>query len=167
VAASRQQEQGCRAPDTTQCVTRCKNGENCEVDVFRCYCTQSRAARNRRNVNSKSSLPELALLLTARSPFNPAAFLTHQKWRGMRNARILSLWYLVVRSTQQENVNSKSSLPELALLFSARSPVSPTALWTPERWRTMRNAPFALLWHSATRGRQQEKYLPVSQVCQS
>ena len=40
VAASRQQEQGCKAPDMTQCVTRCKNGEICEVDVFRCYSTQ-------------------------------------------------------------------------------------------------------------------------------
>ena len=31
----------------------------------------------------------------------------------------------------------------------------------------MRNAPFAFLWHSATRGRQQEKYSLVSQGCQS
>jgi len=54
-------------------------GEKCEVDVFRCYGTQSRAACNRRYVNSKSSLPELALLLSAQSPVNPAAFLIHQK----------------------------------------------------------------------------------------
>ena len=65
VAASRQQEQGSRARDTTKCVTRCKNGVNCEVCVFRCYDTQSRAASNRRTVYSKSSLPQLALLLSA------------------------------------------------------------------------------------------------------
>ena len=120
VAASRQQEQGCRAPDTTQCVTRCKNGEKCEVDVFRCHGTQSRAARNRRNVNSKSSLPQLALLLSARSPVNPAAVLIHQKWRGVRNA--------------------------------------------PFAWPAARGR---VLWHSATRGRQQEKYSLVSWGCQS
>ena len=102
-----------RMYNETQCVTRCKNGEKCEVDAFRCYGTQSRGARNRRNVNSKSSLPERALLLSARLPVNPVAFRVHQKWRGMRNA------------------------------------------------------PFALLWHSATRGRQQEKYSPVSRGCQS
>jgi len=65
VAASRQQEPGSRARDTTKCVTRYKNGEKCQVCVFRCYGTQSRAASNRRTVNSKSSLPELALLLSA------------------------------------------------------------------------------------------------------
>ena len=75
MAASRQQEPGSRARDTTTCVTRYKNGEKCEVCIFRCYGTQSRAASNRRTVNSKSSLPELALLLSARSPVSPAAFL--------------------------------------------------------------------------------------------
>ena len=113
VAASRQHEQGCRAPDTTECVIRCTNGEKCEVDIFRCYGTQSRTARNGRNVNNKSSLPWVALLLSAQSTVNPAAFLIHQKWRGVRKV------------------------------------------------------PFAWLWHSATRGRQQEKYLPVSRGCQS
>ena len=39
----------------------------------------SRAARNRRNANDKSSLLELARLLSARSPVRPAGFLTHQK----------------------------------------------------------------------------------------
>jgi hypothetical protein len=33
--------------------------------------------------------------------------------------------------------------------------------------RKMRNAPFALLWHSVARGQQQEKYSPVSRVCES
>ena len=102
VAASRQQEQGCRAPDTTQRVTRCKNGEKCEVCVFSCYGTQSHAASNRRTVNSKSSMPELALLLSARSPVSPAAFLIRQKWREMRNARFPLLWHWVARGKQQE-----------------------------------------------------------------
>jgi len=167
VAASRQQEQGCRTPDTTQCVTRCKNGEKCEVCVFRCYGTQARAARNRIKINSKSSPPELALLLSARSPVSPATFIIHQKWREMRSARILLLWYLVARGKQQENVNSKSSLPELALVLSARSPISPAAFLTSEKWRKMRNAPFVVLWHSVACGKQQEKYSPVSRVCQS
>jgi len=107
VAASREQEQGCKAPDTTQC----KIGEN--VNWTSSYGTQSRAARNRRNVNDKSSLPELALFLSVRSPVSPAAFLIHQKWRGVRNA------------------------------------------------------PFAWLQYSATRGRQQEKYSPVNRGCES
>jgi len=84
-----------------------------DVKWTSCYGTQSRAARNRKNVNSKSRLPQLALLLSARSPVSPAAFLIHPKWRGVRNA------------------------------------------------------PFAWLWHSATRGRQQEKHSPVSRGCQS
>ena len=112
---SRWQQAGNTSKDAgllTQC-GRSANGEKCEVDVFRCYGTQSRAACNRRNVNSKSSLPELALWLSARSPVDPTAFLIHQKWRGARNA------------------------------------------------------PFALLWHSATRGRQQEKYSPVNRGCES
>jgi len=119
------------------------------VYVFRCYGTQSRAACNRRKVNSQSSLPELALLLSARSPVSPATFLIHQKWLEMRNARMSLLWYLVARGKQQENVNSKSSLSELALLLSVRTPSSPAAFLTPERWRKMQNAPFALLWHSS------------------
>jgi len=107
VAASREQEQGCKAPDMTQS----KFGEN--VKWMSCYSTQSRAARNRKNVNDKSNLPELALVLSAWLPVSPAAFFMHQKWRGVRNA------------------------------------------------------PFAWLWHSATRGRQKEKYSPVIQGCQS
>jgi len=102
VAASRQEEQGSRARDTTKCVTRCKNGVNCEVCVFCCYCTQSRVASNRRTVYSKSSLPELALMLSARSPVNPAAFLVRQKWREMRNTRFSLLWHSVARRKQQE-----------------------------------------------------------------
>jgi len=74
---------------------------------------------------------------------------------------------LVARGKQQEDVNSKSSLPELALMLSAQSPISPAAFLTPERWRKMRNAPFAVLWHSVAHGKQQEKYSPVSRVCQS
>jgi len=81
------------------------------------YGTQSRAACNRKNVNSKSRLPELALLLSARSTDSPATFLIHPKLRGMRNSLILLLWYLVALSKRQANVNSKSSLSELALLF--------------------------------------------------
>ena len=91
-----------RARDTTKCVTRCKNGVNCEVCVFRCYSTQSRAASNRRTVYSKSSLPQLALLLSARSPVSPAAFLIHQKWREMRNTRFSLLWHSIARRKQQE-----------------------------------------------------------------
>jgi len=94
--------QGSRARDTTKCVTRCKNGEKCEVCVFSCYGTQSHAASNRRTVNSKSSMPELALLLSARSPVSPAAFLIRQKWREMRNARFPLLWHWVARGKQQE-----------------------------------------------------------------
>jgi len=102
VAASRQQEQGSRPRDTTKCVTRCQNGVNCKVCVFRCYDIQSCAASNRRTVCSKSSLPELALLLSARSPVSPAAFFSRQKWREMRNTRFSLLWHSVARRKQQE-----------------------------------------------------------------
>ena len=76
----------------------------------------------------------------------------------MQNARISLLWYLIARGKQQEKVNSKSSLPELALLLSARSRVSPAAFLTPEKWRKMRNAPLTLLWHLVACSKQQEKY---------
>ena len=118
MAASRQQEQGSRARDTTNCVTRCKNGVNCEVCIFRCYGTQSCATGNRRTVYSQSSLPELALLLSARSPVGPAAFLTRQKWRETRNARFSFSWHSVARVKQQEMmmiafITIKSSLVPL------------------------------------------------------
>jgi len=79
-----------------------QNGEKCEVSVFRYYGTQSRAASNRRTVNSKSSLPELAHLLSARLPVGPAAFLIRKKWREMRNVPISLLWYLVGRQAAGE-----------------------------------------------------------------
>ena len=107
VAASRKQEQGCKAPDMTQS----KLGEN--VRWMSCYSTQSRAARNRRNVNDKVKSARASPPAFSSIASQPTAFLVHQKWRGVRNA------------------------------------------------------PFAWLWHSATRGRQKEKYSPVIQGCQS
>ena len=70
--ASRQQEQGSRARDTTKCVTRCKNGEKCKVCVFRCYGTQSRARRkhqenSQQQVKSARASP-LACSLIASQP---------------------------------------------------------------------------------------------------
>jgi len=64
--------------------------------------SRARAASTRRTVNSKSSLSELALLLAARSPVSPAAFLIRQKWREMPNARFPLLWHPVARGKQQE-----------------------------------------------------------------
>ena len=70
-----------------------KDGEKCEMRAFRRYGIWSRVASSRRPVNSKSSLPELALLLSARSPVSPAAFLASEKWRKMRSARFSLLWH--------------------------------------------------------------------------
>jgi len=81
-----------------------QNGEKCEVSVFRYYGTQSRAASNRRTVNSKSSLPELAHLLSAQLPVGPATFLTKFAKNGekckMCQFRCYGIWS---GGKQQEN----------------------------------------------------------------
>jgi len=107
---SRWQQAGNKSKDTGLLTRhnawRGANGEKCEVDVFRCCSIQSRAACNRRNVNSKSNLPELALLLSARSPVNPETFLIHQK--GVWNAPFAWLLHLATPCKKQEKYSAVS-----------------------------------------------------------
>jgi len=92
------------------------------MHVLCCYGTLSRAAGSRRTLTGKLGLPELALLLSARSLVSPATFLTFSKnWREMRNARFTLLYMALGRLLQapKETLTSKSGLPELAHLLSA------------------------------------------------
>jgi len=91
----------------------------------------------------------------------------HNAWRGAKMARNAKWTVLRCTARNSRHVNSKSNLPDLALLLSAWLPVNPADVLIHQKWWGMRNAPFAFLWHSATRGRQQEKYSLVSQGCQS
>jgi len=117
VAASRQQEQGCRAPDTTQCVTRCKNGEKCKVDVFRCYGTQSRAACNRQQqVKSDIGSPLAFSSITSQ----PRSFsYTPKMAKSAKCAFCVAMTLGHARQATGEILTGKSGLPELALLLSA------------------------------------------------
>jgi len=128
VAASRQPQKASMARYTARCATRCKNGEKCEMRVFRCNGTRSRTAGSRRTVKGESGLLELALLLSAQSPVSPATFLTSQKMA--RNAKCAFFIAMALGRAQQaarETFTSKSGLPELVPLLSTRSPVSPVA----------------------------------------
>jgi len=125
VAASRHH----RARYTARCVTRRKNGEKCEMRVFRCYGTRSRTAGSRRKVTCKSSLLELALLLSAQLLVSPATFLTSQKMaRDAKCAFFVAMALGRARQAAGETLTSKSGLPELGPLLSTRSPVSPDSL---------------------------------------
>ena len=93
-AASRQRKKASRARYMARCVT----------------------------VTGKLGLPELALLLSARSLVSPATFLTFSKnWREMRNARFTLLYMALgcLLQAPKETLTSKSGLPELAHLLSA------------------------------------------------
>jgi len=79
-------------------------------------------------VTGKLGLPELALLLSARSPVSPTTFLTTQKMAS--NAKCACFVAMALGHARQaagEILTSKSGLPELAPLLSTRSPVSPVA----------------------------------------
>jgi len=96
--------------------------------VFCCYGIWSRAAGSRRTVTGKSGLPELALLLSARSLVSPATFLSSRKMA--RNAKCEFFVAMALSRTRQaagETLTGKSSLPELAPFLSTQSPVSPVA----------------------------------------
>jgi len=96
--------------------------------VFRCYGTQLRAAGSRSSVTGKSGLPELALLLSARSPVSAATFLTSQKMaRNAKCAFFVAMALGRARQAAGETLTGKLGLPELAPLLSTRSPVSPVA----------------------------------------
>jgi len=51
-----------------------KNGEKCEMRIFRCCGTWLRAASSRRDLTGKSGLPEVALLFPPRSTSQPCRF---------------------------------------------------------------------------------------------
>jgi len=122
MAASRQQElgPGSRTRESKKSVTRYKNGEKCEVCVFRCYGTQSRTASNRRTVNSKSSLPEQALLFFSPIASQPRSFSYSPKMA--RNAKCAFSVAMALGRAQQaagKTLTSKSGLPELAPMLAA------------------------------------------------
>jgi len=99
------------------------------MPVFRCYGTRSRAAGSRRIVTGKLGLPELALLLSARSPVSPATFLTSQKMaRNTKCEFFVAMALGRARQAAGETLAGKSGLPELAPLLLTRSPVSPDRL---------------------------------------
>jgi len=84
-----------------------------------------RAAGSRRTVTGKSGLPELALLLSVRSPVSPATFLTSRAQKMTRNAKCAFFVAVALGHTRQaagETLTSKSGLPELATvkLFAQR-----------------------------------------------
>jgi len=88
--------------------------------VFGFHGTRSRAASSRRKVAGKSGLPEIALLLSARSPVSPAAFLTSQKMA--RNPKCVFFVATALGRARQaagETLTVKSGLPKLAPLLSA------------------------------------------------
>ena len=93
--------------------------------VFRCYGTRSRAAGSRRTITGKSGLPELALLLSARSPVSPA---TQKMTKNAKCAFFVAMALGHARQAAGETLTCKSGLPELAPLLSTRSPVSPASL---------------------------------------
>jgi len=96
--------------------------------VFRCYGTRSRAASSRGTVTCKSGLPELALLLSARSPVSPATFLTAQKMaRNAKCAFFVAMALGRARQAAGETLTSKSGLSEPAPLLSTQLSVSPIA----------------------------------------
>jgi len=88
--------------------------------VFCCYGTRSRAASTRRTVTGKLGLPELALLLSVRSPVSPTVFLTSQKMaRNAKCAFFVAMALGRARQAEGETFTAKSGLPELAPLLSA------------------------------------------------
>jgi len=57
-----------------------------------------------------------------------------QKYREMRNVRLSLIWYSAVRrKTAGEILTSRAGVSERALLLSARSTVSPTAILTSQK----------------------------------
>ena len=123
---------------------------------FRKASSSSRCSRRRQQAGNKS---KDARLLTRHN----AKLARDVKWTSSYGTQSHA-------ARNRKNVNNKSRLRELALLLSARSPESNRQTrsfsYTPKMARSAKS-PYAWLWHSATRGRQQEKYSQVSRGCQS
>jgi len=95
--------------------------------VFRCYGSRARQAAGEQS--GKLGLPELALLLSARSLVSPVTFPTSQKMaRNAKCAFFIAMTLGRARQAAGETLRGKSDLPELDPLLATRSPVSPASL---------------------------------------
>ena len=93
-----------------------------------CYGTQSRAARNRRNVNDKVKSARASPPAFSSIASQPHSFsCTPKMARSAKCAFCVAMALGHGRQATGEILTGKSGLPELALLLSAWSPIGPVA----------------------------------------